>query len=516
MKNNQIEEVLFDLYLIDDSLKEYEEDLKDIIQDIYHSKPSTEFNDAFKEDLRNQILLKIQAKKRDNLNKRITLSEDLPNESGFMIFMKKLSVILNTVSITCAVVLVAGYFLLLNDKISIGGFKATPLKETSIAKFFNRNSDEQPKMLKTETNTLTKSGINIKQVENNAFGKIMLAQGIPANVKTYSVITEGAESDYSDVTIINNSVEVTTNNTEDKTQEIINDTISTTETETPTFYVYNYADSIDNLNYNDTNLNVLRRVNDETVDNIYGININNPSFTDIEKFDSAIRTITNDGYVVSYNFKFGELNIEPNPDYVINAPINTTGNDFNLNALKKDIIEAANKFVNNLGLDLSAYGEPILKDNWEIYSSDTEVLYPLIINNKNVYDQFYGDRIGMRVYVNPSTLRVSYLNGYTTQNYESSVYELEHNTATLLREIEFESEDVSYPSSYKKEEIKVDNLEICYSVVNSGDQTLLVPSFILDVEDNNFGLGKQKLVIPLTKDSYTADEVENTATSVEN
>ena len=131
MKDSQVKEILFDLYMIDDSLRSYENELKDIILEIHYSRPDTEFNENFKQNLKEEILLKIKSFKRDNLNRKINLSNDLPKESNILIFMKKINYILGGASVSTLVILVAVYFMISSGQISFGNKKTQDTKNTT-------------------------------------------------------------------------------------------------------------------------------------------------------------------------------------------------------------------------------------------------------------------------------------------------------------------------------------------------------------------------------------------------
>ena len=60
MNNQKIKEILEELYLIDESLKEYQVELEKIIEKLLAAKPDVEINEEFKQKLRRELLARIE------------------------------------------------------------------------------------------------------------------------------------------------------------------------------------------------------------------------------------------------------------------------------------------------------------------------------------------------------------------------------------------------------------------------------------------------------------------------
>lgn len=481
MKNNQIEEVLFDLYLIDDNLKEYEEDLKDIIQDIYHSKPSVDFDDNYKKELRNQILLKIESYKRDNLNKRITLSDNLPKESNFLLIMKKINYFLTGVVSTLVIVL-GVYFLTLNGNIK------NPFIKDSTLKLSNTNL----KNYSSKTN----NGLSIKNVGNNAFGSIKEGMTIPANVK--SAYNSGFKAVY----------ESYEENTSVEDMSYI-----------PTYYLfdYNFTDSLNELKYNSEGLDVLKKTPLTREKNTFNLSFNANGFDNLELGGISLIENKKDAYNVYYNFTEGEL--------AINKIFDSTEDYYgSIKSIKEvpdnsELIKIANDFIKKIDLDMSNYGEPKVLDGFIkdyekseykenfIFPDSVIVFYPLLINGKEVFKQYYNEQVGVNVAISLKKKIVVNVNNYSIQNYTASTYELEKDTNRLMRVIELGGDNNYYidlSKEHNEVKIKINNMRLGYGQITTKDgNTLFVPAFIFDIEDSELAdslYNNKNLVVPIVKD----------------
>ncbi len=110
------------------------------------------------------------------------------------------------------------------------------------------------------------------------------------------------------------------------------------------------------------------------------------------------------------------------------------------------LINAANKFLKEHGIDTSAYGTPIIQDDWGIAYGQTPpeqramfyipdaitVLYPLILNGQTVYEQGGMFPMGLQVQVSVRNLTVTGVWNMTLQRYESSQYEAETDSAKII------------------------------------------------------------------------------------
>lgn len=501
MKENQIKEILFDLYMVDEELKKYETELKDIILEVCYSRPDTEFDDTFKQHLKEEINLKIKSLKRDNLNKKINLSTDLPKESNLLLFMKKFNYILGGASVSTLVILVGTYFMIRSGQITIGNNKT--LQQNNISNFSLSNKDDN----NTARNNQITENASIKSLASNAFGKISISSA--ENTKQsgpegYTLGSDAASSKMASSPMLGSSDE--------------NMMISYI----PEYYTYTYTDSKEKLNYNTEGLEVLKKIYSGSANfdykNVSISNLNLSQFNNLKLNNLSLDEDKENGYSIYFNFNDGSLSINknwqkwPSANYDKNLKITDVPSD-------ESIIKIANEFLSKYNIDIKNYGSPEVISDWKQYyeqSTDKEnyyiptsigVMYPLIINGKQVYES-YGEKIGMTVNVDIVSNKVDGLYGIQTQNYESSKYDLETDSNKLLDVIKIGGNMFSprYASNTNVKEISsnVKNPSIAYMRTykydNNTSYELYVPAMILDVENttNNY---RKNIVIPLTKDS---------------
>lgn len=96
------------------------EKFDDIVLEIINNRPYTECNDFFKNNLKEQLLNKIYSLKRENINKKINLSDNLPKESKILNMIKKINYILLGMVIGLTIFIAGLYYF-----ISIGSVKIT-------------------------------------------------------------------------------------------------------------------------------------------------------------------------------------------------------------------------------------------------------------------------------------------------------------------------------------------------------------------------------------------------------
>ncbi len=554
MKDSQLNEILFDLYMIDEDLRSYEKELKDIILEINYSRPDTEFDENFKQNLKEEILLKIQSFKRDNLNRKINLSSDLPKESNLLIFMKKINYILGGASVSTIAILVAAYFMISSGQISFGN------KTNSTNKINNTNSNQTTTTQSNNTKNTTTDLIAkvddklvVKSVGGNAFGAMSILSPDPVDGSS----TESSQT----VASINSSTSSssTTPTTSTTNSPMIASPSSVLKTGSlmmpynPIYYTYIYTDSKDKLTYDTTDLNVLKRVSLNATDFNPGIinigSVNLSSFKNLTLNNIALDENADNGYSIYFNFTDGSLSINknwqkwPNIDYNKKLQISDIPSDDSL-------IKTSNDFITKYGIDVKNYGKPEVIDDWKTYynqSTDKEnyylptsisVIYPLIINGKEVYES-YGNKIGMTVNIDTISNQVSGLYGLQSQKYESSKYDLETNTDRLLEVIKIGGEVSPYrymtvtnnsgtDSTPKEATLNVKNPNIVYvrsyKYENNTSYELFIPAMILDIDNtsntskDNTVVYKKNIIIPLTKDSIdeiiknNTDQKNNTTT----
>lgn len=113
---------------------------------------------------------------------------------------------------------------------------------------------------------------------------------------------------------------------------------------------------------------------------------------------------------------------------------------------EESIVEIADNFIKKYRIDVSAYGKGVISNNWrnsfvqfpksvetgtQLIGSDVPVIYPLLIDGKEVYEE-WGGQVGIFLTVNIMTNRVTSAGQIGVQNYERSAYEAETDEKRIL------------------------------------------------------------------------------------
>ena len=155
------------------------------------------------------------------------------------------------------------------------------------------------------------------------------------------------------------------------------------------------------------------------------------------------------------------------------------------------------------------------KNNFYIPTSST-VVYPLLINGKEVYEQ-YGGKYGIMMSIGFKEKKVEYVNNIQTLKFESSSYDLNKDVDTIIKIAENTDNYYYYSDAgdVKKVEIELKDPKIVYSKIftydsntNTGSE-FLVPAVAFkisgDYDPNTYN--RQYVLIPLAKD-YIDQELD--------
>lgn len=233
------------------------------------------------------------------------------------------------------------------------------------------------------------------------------------------------------------------------------------------------------------------------------------------------------GYMINVNFQEGTISIYENWE---KWPQNREGN-LNLSDVPEDneLINIANKFIQEKGINLDNYGEAYINDSWkeyayrslnpeetaegEVYVPDSiPVIYPLILDDKEVFDQG-GNPSGISVNVNIRYNKVAGAWNIKTQDYQSSSYETETNIDRIVEIAQ--SGGINYHQYYQA--TRTINLEledpeliyiIYYQYIHNQSEEMIIPALRFKVKDNDEAPYKlNNILVPLVKEIL--DDLEN-------
>lgn len=188
----------------------------------------------------------------------------------------------------------------------------------------------------------------------------------------------------------------------------------------------------------------------------------------------------------------------------------------------KRITSLAADFLSSYGINMSYYGRGEVQDSWRrsyelskdkdnVYIPDEiSVVYPLILDSRTVYSQS-GDKNGLSVNVDIRSNRVAGANPIMAYNFQSSAYPAVDDKEKLMQLLKdggtqpyYEHED---PTETVTVELGTPELALFkYFARNSGDNTaqeLFVPGYIFPVEnvsDESSYFFRKAIVVPAVKD----------------
>ncbi|MFA6393365.1 MAG: hypothetical protein WCW25_00615 [Patescibacteria group bacterium] len=125
-----------------------------------------------------------------------------------------------------------------------------------------------------------------------------------------------------------------------------------------------------------------------------------------------------------------------------------------------EAIDIANRFLNEYGISAVGYGPAEVMNDWKrwyaaaddkanYYFPDTiSVLYPLMLDDKPVYDEG-GAKAGINVSINVREKKVSGVWNLNSQNYQSSLYDIETDWDKILETAKNGSGYYPYPMAVK-------------------------------------------------------------------
>jgi len=192
-----------------------------------------------------------------------------------------------------------------------------------------------------------------------------------------------------------------------------------------------------------------------------------------------------------------------------------------------DLIAMSDKFIGDHNINLNHYGPAQVDNNWrQAYELAPEknnyyipeyisVIYPLMMNGEAVLDQS-GNPYGLRVNINLLQQMVAGLNGLAPYRYQSSDYTLETDFSRIFKIAEGGSRNGMYYDGINNngevQEIELGTPSRAYvqywRYSNNDNEELLIPALVFPVltNSNQAFYGQRSIVVPLVKELL--DELE--------
>lgn len=479
--NQKVEKILNDLYMIDANFKKQEKELMQIIQEMLDTRPDVKVDEEFVNRLRLSLA-----------RRALYMKEEKTEKSGSAFSFVRFAYSIAGVALLLVIAASFGYYF---------AHKITPVEvAVNTEKGIERVRDNAFGLLSFGQ---TKGGTS--GAEANALGKGGGFGGAPAALdKNGSAIFPAP--DMVNYRYIYKGGDFTTME-KAAVYRRLNDFSSGTA-----------ADTLRSLDVSVIDL-----------EKFQNMSINNLSFTENRSF----------GYEVRLDFMEGVVYLNrgtgwPDPyagcsDQECFSSRQLKASDLPKNEELKAI---ANNFLNNYGIDKSAYGEPkVIKDyGWfpavskgvggttgnaenimpgTAYVSEvSSVVYPLKINRQIVYDDAFS--AGMVVEVNNRDQKVNAVRNIYSQKYESSDYEAEQDTAKIISLAEKGGTNGNYESPEAARTVDVElgtpTVELIatwnYDPEKRASESMFVPSYVFPVikaaEDQNFW--RKNVIVPVPKE----------------
>ncbi len=189
------------------------------------------------------------------------------------------------------------------------------------------------------------------------------------------------------------------------------------------------------------------------------------------------------------------------------------------------VFEIATKFLKDLGVDTSKYGDPVLAYNWreqrmmmpvgagEFYFPESmDVSFPYMINGSPVYDE-WGNASGMNVTVDIRLRAAIGVWGLKVMNLESSEYDAVTDPAVLLAAVRqggvygYMPEDATTVQATLGDPEKVYMVHYKYDEKKQENYELYVPALAFPVTEQAEGMYdyRKAVVVPLASELLTVE-----------
>lgn len=225
-----------------------------------------------------------------------------------------------------------------------------------------------------------------------------------------------------------------------------------------------------------------------------------------------------DGYTISIDATYGSLYISDSKVGLARAEATSA-----IPLTDEEAIGIANSFLSKHRISRASYDSPTITKNTDygsplaldtsasegkliapVVTSFTQVLYPLKLNGKSVYDSS-GNISGITVLIDGSSKRVNTVNGVINRSFELSDYPVERDT-TLLKQLAEDGgmwDGVSAVSGAEVYNLEKPELAYVLTGKSSDDGTYaeyFIPAYVFPIANRPTTIWQQRVVVPLVKD----------------
>ncbi|MFH1412459.1 MAG: hypothetical protein ABIG10_00315 [bacterium] len=473
-----IKEVLDDLYRLDPNLIKQEKELVKIIKAIMKSKPKAAMTKNFKDSLKAELLARVTKTAEPETNKfKLNYMSNL---------ISKLSYVAAGALIVAMVIFVPRLI----------------------------NKPGVPRLSPDLASIGLTTKLNIKSVKNNAFGSLT-SQGSEM-LPMAAEMEEMASSDSSALAGRGGGGPIA----------IDSEKAMVSYPFIQTFYKFVYKGNEINIDQKEMAVYKRLKTNESGSRLAQALKKVDLGIIDIKSLGKPLvenLSIMEDkegGYIINLNMRENMLSI--NRNYYIREPMPLMDKRMTESDIPSDeqLIKISNNFLRKYNINLSAYGDPEVDNNWRVYYESGEdkyipqmiqIIYPLSVNNQFVYDEA-GSKTGPIVTVDISNNEVEGLWGITSNDFEQSQYATEQDNDKLISLAEKGGwRQRYYYNEGEGEEIEISLGQPTIEYIKIYHYTpeeeyknseLLVPSLVFPVIDIAEGkeFWQQYVIVPLIKD----------------
>lgn len=477
MNEKIIQTILEDLYRVDASLKEHEEELIGVITQLIKAKPESELNETFRMELREQILKMARDIK---LNTNFGKTKFSWADSFMPQLLKPAGLV--------AAGLVLGIIIALPIMLKQGG--GVEQLKSNFAFEVQKEGDGAFGSLVSEEQVVAQSG-DTEAVGKGGGSSILAPSITPMPIMEVSSL---------DARVVEPSIMPV------PPMQRVN---------------YNYVYTGDDFTIDNDMMAVFQKTQDEKTASSVGKYITSIDIgvLDLSLLKNArveqLRILEDrpDGYSISVNFTEGSVSFNQNwKKWTVDSFKKLKKSD-----LPEDstIIAVTDKFIMDYKIDLSNYGKAEVTNDWiqdydidgmsEFAPSYITVVYPLLIDGNQVYEKS-GYPTGIQISVNIKKMKVTGLWNLNSQSYKSSLYEVETDVEKIL-EVAREGERRYYfDNSTKTLEFELGTptqvLAKIYNYENGESKQLLVPALVFPVTKipDEKGYYQKNIIVLLVKE----------------
>jgi len=504
----KIEAILGDIVSLDPELKGREKEIRKIISDIIASKPNTEIDSNFEANLRLEIIAKINEMKLR------------PAARAFRFPIHKLSY-------AAGLAVLVFVFFLSREFIPTGNHEKT----------YDGPAVISPDDIK-EPIKIISAQESLRRVAKSAFGRISLSTSDNTATPSYSNATAAEEKAV--------AVSSVAAGTSPAGMESGNNAMSMDSKMMPPYEypVFKYIYKGDAIVQDQETVDVYKRIKSsfggqEIADYVTRLDY---GMIDMKKFkgSASISNLTLNeerefGYTLNINMTENAISLYPNwlkwsrldsscRDEACFASYRTKFEDI---PDDEKLINIANAFLDEYGIDKNEYGKPIVQDGFRqeyekaadkslVYlPEEISVVYPYKISDFESVDES-GNPTGLYVSINIRQARVSSLNTLTPKNFEVSAYDAITDSAKIITLAE---QGGSYPSYFDEgakkiveislgSPIKVLARQYNYNQTSGQSEEFFIPALsfpVINISDNQVYFYRKNVIVPIAEGMQNND-----------